>query len=327
MGGNEAGLQIGWNDPELRAIWVADALAERDLEKLAEGMEHYLRTHRGRSERTAAEYVRAMRDFLVYLWYDRGRAEPEAGDAAAWLEDLRERGPHFQRAAGRPRRPLRAGSLRSYRAGLVEARNFFEWSEAAAFAKLSVPPAGSERRLRVVSDGEYEALRDAARRRPGPGRELDLALLAMLGEEGWPLKKVAWMRVADYAGLGRLRMREGPYAVSPAWVDLTEPARAALESWLEAREGLAAGGSLPAGVWISPRSLGELDDSALRQRLRERAAEAGVTTADLVRGLRNRAAVRLRDQLGSATAVAKRLGLALPPDVLRKRKQTIEGGI
>ena len=328
MNGRERELPLGWNDPELRRIWVEDALAERDLEKLLEGLAYYLKTHRARADGTAEEYGRVLRDLFTYLWYDLGRSgvELEREDLVRWFRDLEARGPHFQRD-GRPRKPLSAGSLRRYLAGLRDVRAFLEWAGAPLPANLSAPPPPRKRRLRIVGDAEYRALLESARRRPDPGRSLDLALLAMLGEEGWPLKVLAWMRVADYRGEGRVLRREAPYVLAPSPVDLVEEARAALEAWLEVRETLAAEGALPPEVWVSPRHRRPLDHVALRQRLRERAGEAGVDARDLVRGLRNRAAVRLERRLGSAAAVAERLGLVLPPDVLRKRTQDVEGAV
>ncbi len=325
---NAPELPLGWNDPELRRIWVEDALAERDLEKLLEGLRYYLKTHRARADGTVEEYGRVLRDLFTYLWYDLGREglALEREDLAGWFRDLETKGPHFQHA-GRPRRPLKPGSLRRYLAGLREVRAFLDWAGAPLPPQLASPAVRDGRRLRVVGEAEYRALQEAARRRPEPGATLDLALLAMLAEEGWPLKALAWMRAGDYRGGGRLQRRVAPYVLSPTPVELVDEARAALEAWLEAREGLTTSGELPPNVWLSPRRRTPLDDGALRWRLRDRALEAGVEVRDLVRGLRNRAAVRLERRLGSAAAVAERLGLVLPPDVLRKRKQTVEGAL
>lgn len=319
-------LPLGWADPELRKIWAEDAVAERDAGKLLEGFRYFMKTHRSRADGTVAEYARVLRDLLTYLWYDLGRSGLEVGsnDLASWYEDLRRNGVHYQ-AAGHPRKPLSEGSLRRYAAGIREAGEFLRWAGLPFPTGLRMPAPPKERRLRVIGNGEWNALLAEAERLESPGRELELALLYLLGEEGMTLRQLSWSRVNDYRGNGHFQPRIAAHLTRAA-ITLDPTSAAALESWLDARENVLGVG-VPGNTFVSPTRGVPLNETALRMRLRERARSAGVRSEDLARGLRNRAAVRLYERFGDRNEVARHMGLALQPDVLRQRNQQIDGGM
>jgi len=310
-------LPMGWAEPELRREWVAAAARQRDVEGLLEGLVFYARTHRKLKPRSAADYAEVFADLLTYLWFDLGRAglDWKEGDLRRWFADLEERGPH-RLAPGRERRPLGPGALRRWRAALGLGLDFLAWAGFPAPARLPRPEPVVERRARVASEAEVAALLAAARAPDHPAGALDRLLLHLLAYEGFTLQQAAWARASDYDPAGaQLRRRAGPHAPLP-FAPLEPETRTALDDWLARRRaaGLAGGELL-----LRLRGGGPFTPVGLRTRLRALALRAGVRPERLARGLRNRAALLLYRRGGEdARAVATRLGLAVPPDVLRR---------
>lgn len=303
----------GWLDPEERAARVARALAAGDAGTLIAGFDFFLRAA-GHPETSRQVWERALGDFLAWLWLWQGREglALEAGDVEAWYASLAKAGRH-RLEGNAPRRPLAAGSLRSWLHGLGRAVEFFTWAGHPWPDGVRWPVLRKDRAAQQppVTHREFAALLAAADARGEPERTLRRALLYLAGDAGLRQREMEYARVGDYAG-GRLGVRKTPYYVQRR-VDLTPAAREALEAWLALRARLGLPPEEEA-LFVSPARRVPLGQDALARRFAELFEEAGVGKGRRMASqrLRSRARELAWQRLGKREAVAEFLGVKHP---------------
>ena len=303
----------GWLNPEERRRRVGEALASRDVVKVLQGFDFFLRGH-GHPESSRSVWGQALGDFLSWLWLWRGRAglELEPGDVEAWYQDLATAGRH-RLEGNAPRRPLAAGSLRTWLHGLRRAAEFFAWAGHPWPDEVRWPVLHKDRAAQQppVTHAEFAALLAAADAYVEPERSLLLAILYLAGDAGLRQREMEYLRLGDYAG-GRLGVRKTPYFVQRR-INLSPAAREALEAWLAARERLGVDPTVEA-LFTSPRRRVPLRQDAFARRFARLFEEAGVGKGRRIasRRLRSRARELAWQRLGKHRLVAEFLGVEHP---------------
>ncbi|ADR37744.1 hypothetical protein Ocepr_2296 (plasmid) [Oceanithermus profundus DSM 14977] len=303
----------GWLDPDERRRRIAAALQGRDVAGVLAGFDAFLRGF-GHPESSRGVWGAALGDFLAWLWLWQGREglDLRPGDVEAWAAALTTAGRH-RLEGNAPRRPLAAGSLRTWLHGLRRAVDFFAWAGHPWPDEVRWPVLRKDRadQQPPVTHEEFGRLLAAADGRPEPERTLLRAILYLAGDAGLRQREMEHLRLGDYAE-GRLGVRKTPYYVERR-IDLSPAAREAVEAWLEARARL---GALPEeeAFFVSPRRRVPLKQDAFARRLAELFEEAGVGKGRRMaaRRLRSRARELAWQRLGKREAVAEFLGVDHP---------------
>ena len=276
----------------------------------------------GRKPAPPSRISRQVEAFLEMLAAERGAAKltlaayrRDLADAAAFLggaletassEDLRG---YFGRLA-------RAGfSARTAARRLSALRQFFRfllaegWRPDDPTSVLDAPRLG--RALpKLVSENEAGALIAAARARGGAEGARLLCLLELLYGAGMRVSELASLPVAALQRERRfvvLRGKGGKERLVP----LGEPARAALDAYLEARPAFLAGAKGQRFLFPSRSAAGHLTRRRCGQLLKELAFEAGLDPARLSpHVLRHAFATHLLDHGADLRSVQEMLGHA-----------------
>ena len=303
----------GWLDPDERRRRVADAVAGGDVGALLAGFDAYLRGF-GHPESSRGVWGQALGDFLTWLWMWQGRVglALEAGDVEAWYRALATAGRHRLEGSA-PRRPLSAGSLRTWLHGLRRGAEFFAWAGHPWPDELRWPALHKDRAAQQppVTHAEFAALLQAAEAYDEPEGSLLRAILYLAGDAGLRQREMEHLRLGDYAD-GRLAVRKTPYFVQRR-IDLSPAAREALEAWLAARARLGVDPAEEA-LFVSPKRRVPLKQDAFARRFARLFEEAAVGKGRRIASqrLRSRARELAWQRLGKRERVAEFLGVEHP---------------
>ncbi|MFQ5764704.1 MAG: site-specific tyrosine recombinase XerD [Rhodospirillales bacterium] len=226
----------------------------------------------GAAQNTIDSYRRDLRQFAAFS-ATRRRAPEDATQAIlrAYLKALSEAG----MAPGTSARRLSA------------LRQFFRFLYAERFraddptAALDSPRQG-QRIPKYLSEEEVEALLAAARARTGRDGLRLVALLEVLYATGLRVSELVGLPVTALGRDGRMLVVRGKGG-KERMVPLSEPAKDAVEAYLDVREtfipkGIPKGRAASAGTWLFPSrgAQGHLTRARLAQLIKEIAAEAGI---------------------------------------------------
>lgn len=181
---------------------------------------------RDASENTRLAYARDLADFVDWLTA-RGLALLKAGRAEieAYMGDCDARG------LARSTRARRLSAIRQFCRFAVEEG----WRKDDPAIRLRGP--GRDQRLpKTLSEGEVEALLEAARTHGRPGDRLrNTCLMELLYATGMRVSELVGLPVSATRGDPRMLLIRGKGG-KERMVPLSDPARAALSAWLEERD-------------------------------------------------------------------------------------------
>lgn len=259
-----------------------------------------LAAERGASANTRQAYGRDLDDFAAFL---NARSVDVAAassvEIAAYMASLNERGMTPRTAA------RRLSALRQFHRFLCS-----EGKRSDDPSALVDAPRQGRSLPKTLAESEVASLLDAARRKPGADGLRLVALIELLYAAGLRVSELVSLPLAS-------AQRDAGYLIvrgkgsKERLVPLTSAARAAVKTWLAARNGTLAPGRISKWLFPSRGRQGHLTRHRFGQQLKELAVAAGMDPARLSpHVLRHAFATHLLDHGADLRAVQQMLGHA-----------------